>query len=270
LVQFDTTDGNRDGGVKDDLRIHRRDHARHHSSKPDHVSLPGVARRVSAPDATLWLTLPPRPLASDVQLKTDAARGRCEADYMPNDNPLGERGRALEDEYFRRVDRELLDRARRTSVLDDERRELGALTGLQVRDVEALQAQGFSPDTVALLPLVPLVQVAWAEGRVGDHERTMIVRLARARRIMEGSPADQQLEAWFSKAPRPEVFTGASRLVGAMLEGPASVVDGLTADELMEYCEQIAAASGGFLGRVGAEELALLTTIAHDLKGPTG
>jgi hypothetical protein len=158
-------------------------------------------------------------------------------------------------------------------VLDDERRELGALTGLQARDVEALQAQGFSPDTVALLPLIPLVQVAWAEGRVGHHERTMIVRLARARRIMEGSPADQQLETWFSKAPRPEVFTGASRLVGAMLEGPASVVvDGLTADELMEYCEQIAAASGGFLGlgRVGAEERALLTTIAHDLKGPTG
>jgi len=104
---------------------------------------------------------------------------------MPNDNPLGERGRALENEYFRRPDRELLDRARRTSVLDDERRELAALTGLQERDVEALQEQGFKPDTIALLPLVPLVQVAWAEGGVVDgltavaaEERALLIWIA--------------------------------------------------------------------------------------------
>jgi hypothetical protein len=45
---------------------------------------------------------------------------------MADDHPLRERGRALQDEYFRHLDRELLDRARRTSALDDKRRELGA------------------------------------------------------------------------------------------------------------------------------------------------
>jgi hypothetical protein len=76
---------------------------------------------------------------------------------MPNDNPLGERGRALENEYFRRADRELLDKARRTSVLDDERHEFGAL----------------------------IVQVAWAEGGVVDgltavaaEERALLTRIA--------------------------------------------------------------------------------------------
>ncbi len=190
---------------------------------------------------------------------------------MPDEHPLGERGRALEEEYFRRVDRELLERARHTSALDDEGRELGAVTGLQGQDVEALQALGFTPETIALLPLVPLVQVAWAEGGVSDDERALIVQVARARAITEGSAADQQLAAWFSEPPRPEVFAGASRLVGAMLGGPATVVDGLTADELVEYCERIAAASGGFLGlrRVGPEERALLTRIAHDFRDRT-
>lgn len=190
---------------------------------------------------------------------------------MPDDNPLGERGRALEDEYFKRADRELLEKARRTSALDDERREIGARTGLQPQDVEALQALGFTPDTTALLPLVPLVEVAWAEGGVSEEERAVIVQLARARAITEGSAADQRLAEWLSERPRPEVLAGVSRLLGAMLGGPASVVDGLAADELVEYCERIAAASGGFLGlgRVGAEERALLTRIAHDLKDRT-
>jgi hypothetical protein len=173
--------------------------------------------------------------------------------------------------FFRRLDRERLDRARRTSALDEERRELGALTGLRAGDVEALQARGFRPETIALLPLVPLVQLAWAERHVSDDERTMIVQLARARAIREGSPADQQLAEWLREPPRDEIFAWASRFVGAMLQRSASVVDGLTADALVEYCERIAAVSGflGGLSGVGFEERDLLTRIARDLKHRT-
>lgn len=172
--------------------------------------------------------------------------------------------------FFRRLDRERLDRARRTSALDEERRELGALTGLRARDVDALQARGFTPETIALLPLVPLIQLAWAQGHVTDGERAMIVQLARDRAIPDGGPADQQLAEWLCEPPRAEVFAGASRFVGAMLQRSASVVDGLTADALVEYCERIAAVSGFLaLGRVGVEERELLTRIARDLKDRT-
>jgi hypothetical protein len=53
-----------------------------------------------------------------------------------------------------------------------------------------------------------------------------------------------------------------------MLQRSASVVDGLTADVLVEYCERIAAVSGflGGLSGVGFEERDLLTSIARDLK----
>lgn len=187
---------------------------------------------------------------------------------MPDNNPLGERGRALEDEYFRRLDRELLDRARRTSALDDAREELTALTKLEAPDVEALEARGFTRDTLALLPLLPLIQVAWAEGGVSDGEREMIVQLARARAIPEGSAADRQLAAWLTEQPPAEIYSDSSRLVGAMFERSAGVVDGLTADELVEYCGRIAAVSGGFLGlmRISVAERELLTRIAQALK----
>ena len=163
----------------------------------------------------------------------------------------------------------LLERLRGASAGQEEvGQNLGRLTGLQDADVQELQALGFTPETVALLPLMPVLQVAWAEGGVSEAERNLVVQLARARGITEGSAADAQLSSWLSTPPGSEVFAGASRLVGAMLDGAGTVGAGLTAEELVAYCERIAAASGGFLGinRIGAEERALLATISRDLK----
>ena len=188
---------------------------------------------------------------------------------MPEDNPLAERGRGLEEDYFRKRDRELIEKMRKASAAEDTRRAMENKTGLQdpalIKELEEL---GFTPETVALLPLMPLVQMAWAEGGVSDAERKLIVQLGRARGIEEGSAADRQLSTWLSSRPSNDVFARASRLIRAMLDKP--VTDhGLTADDLVKYCESIAAASGGILGihRISAEERALLNTIARDLKG---
>jgi hypothetical protein len=133
--------------------------------------------------------------------------------------------------------------------------------------LEELQALGFTPETVVLLPLVPLVQMAWVEGGVSDAERKLILQLARTRGIEEGGAAARQLEAWLSNRPDPEVISSAVRLIRATLDSAASGAVPLTADDLVSSCEQIAAASGGIFGinRVSPEERALLSTIARDL-----
>lgn len=186
---------------------------------------------------------------------------------MADPNPLADRGRSLEEEYFRRRDRELLERMRAATAADEARRQMGSVSGLPDADVAELQALGFTPDTVVLLPLVPLLQVAWAESGVSAEESALIVQLARARGISEGSAADAQLSRWLKEQPPASVFAGASRLVSAMLDAPGGAAQGLTKDELVAYCERVAAASGGFLGikKISAEERALLTTISQDL-----
>jgi ADP-ribose pyrophosphatase YjhB (NUDIX family) len=188
---------------------------------------------------------------------------------MPDEHPLADRGRSLEEEYFRKRDRELIEKMRQASADEAARRELGEKSGLKDPEMlRELQALGFTPDTVALLPLVPLVQVAWAEGGVSDAERKLILQLARARGIDAGGAADQQLAAWLSSRPDPQVFSSASRLIRATLNSSAAPgAAPLTADDVVKYCEQIAAASGGIFGikRVSPEERALLTSIARDL-----
>ena len=70
--------------------------------------------------------------------------------------------------------------------------------------------------------------------------------------------------------PAPEVFGKAGRLIAALLSSGALVTRGLTSEQLVSYCEQIASASGGLFGlpirTVSTEERELLTRIASDLK----
>lgn len=177
--------------------------------------------------------------------------------------------RAREDEYFRRKDRELIDKMRHASEADRERQELEAASGLRDPELlQELQALGFTPDTVSLLPLVPIVQVAWAEGSVTAAEQTLIVKLARERGIAPGSAADLQLAAWLAERPSDDVFARATRLIRAMLDRPAGEGPAVQVDDLMRHCEEIAAASGGVLGfrRISSEERALLGQIEAALK----
>lgn len=191
---------------------------------------------------------------------------------MTDNDKLAERGRALEDEYFRKRDRELVEKMRQAAMADQKRNELGLKTGLQDPAVlKELQDLGFTPDTVVLLPLVPVLEMAWAEGGITPAERDLIVQLARRWNIAEGSAADGQLSAWMSSRPAPSVFAHAGRLAAAMLaSGSDQVTTGLTADDLVAYCEKIAAASGGLfglrIGSVSSEEKSLLARIASDLR----
>ena len=187
---------------------------------------------------------------------------------MANPDGITDDVRKREEEYFRQRDRELIERMRQTAVASQARQELESATGIHDASlIEELQALGFTPQTIALLPLVPVVQVAWAEGGVSGAERTMILNLARSRGITDGSPAERQLTEWLDQRPSDDTFRKASRLIGAMLDTPSAGMT-VNADDLLSYCEQIAAASGGIfgIGKVSAEERTALEQIARQLK----
>lgn len=187
---------------------------------------------------------------------------------MGDNDSLQERGRSLEEEYFRRKNRELVEKMQQQARDEQALREIAAQAG--VDDPEAarqLQSLGFTPETVGLLPLVPLVQVAWADGNIAAAERDAILELARRRGVAEGSAARYQLEAWLEDRPAPEVFDGATRLIRAVLDAGGGEQN-MSAEELVSYCESIASASGGLFGlrKISAEERAALESIAARLR----
>jgi hypothetical protein len=186
---------------------------------------------------------------------------------MANGDQFGKRDH--EDDYFRKQDQELIEKMRKAAAADAARRALGVESGIQDPDILREIAQlGFGADTVSLLPLVPILQVAWAEGVITPAERVLIIELARHRGIEEGSPADQQLAEWLAHRPSPDVFSRAGRLIAAMLTAGAGTAQDLSADDLVKYCESIAAASGGILGlgKVSSSESAAIEQIKNALK----
>jgi len=177
--------------------------------------------------------------------------------------------RAREEEHFRQKDRELIERLRRADADAKMRRALEQETGIHdPAMLEELAALGFTPDTIPLLPLIPVLQVAWAKAGISSAERVLVTNLARARGIKPGTVADHQLSDWLEHRPSEETFHKATRLIRAIVDSPDGGHLHLSADKLIENCDRIAHASGGIFGihRVSPEEKAAIAEIAAAVK----
>ncbi len=182
------------------------------------------------------------------------------------DDPLSGRKRANEENYFQTKERELIERIRQRAKAQQQLRELGEKVGVTDPEVSRELAElGFTVETVKLLPLVPVLEMAWAEGGVTDAERKMVVDVARGRGIEAGSTADRQLADWLDRRPDDDVFRRAGRLISALFESGGRFE--LTPDDIIKYCEAIAEASGGLFGirRVSSDERATLSRITNEI-----
>jgi hypothetical protein len=182
---------------------------------------------------------------------------------------FAERGRSLEEEYFHRKEREVIEKMRVRAAADEQRRRLGQETGVANDEVlHDLQDLGYTPETVMLLHLVPLIQIAWAEGGVTQKERDLIVKAARSRGITAGSPADQQLDLWLAQRPSGELFEKTLRAIRTILQAQPDDARAASEKDLLSLASAIATASGGIVGfrAVSDEERQILAHISEELK----
>ena len=182
------------------------------------------------------------------------------------DDPSG-RKRTNEEEYFQKKDRELIEQMRQRAKAQQQLRELGEQVGVTDPELSRELAElGFTPETVKLLPLIPVLEMAWAEGEVTAAERKMVVDAARGRGIEAGGTADRQLAEWLDRRPDDSVFRNAGRMISALIESGGRF--DITPDDIIKDCEAIADASGGLFGirRVSSEERATLSRIASEIK----
>ena len=188
---------------------------------------------------------------------------------MSDRDAFADRGRALEEEYFRRREQELIAKLRQRAQADATTQQLGEQAGVTDAEIlQDLQELGYTPETVTLLYLVPLVQMAWAEGGVSDRERTLIVEAARARGIEADTPADAQLAEWLTTRPSEKLFEQTLRAIRAILESRPETEREASRSDLLSYSTAIAEASGGVLGlrSVSPEERVLLARISSELE----
>ena len=184
----------------------------------------------------------------------------------------GEGAKAEEDRYFYELEQRRLKDLHQNALMKAARGEMAEVLGLRQEDEDILielQQLGYAPDTVNLLPIVPLVQVAWSEGDVKQKEREAVLEVARSRGVTPESPAWATLQQWLDARPGEGLFEGSLDVLRKIVRaGGASHV---ALGELVADCTRVAAAAGGFLGfghKISEVERSLIDKIASELGQP--
>jgi hypothetical protein len=175
-----------------------------------------------------------------------------------------ERRRALEDEFFYRVDKELLARLRKKFADQAAKRALAAASGF-TDDVllDELVELKMSPETLGALSLIPLVLVAWADRTVDAKERTAVLQAAIDEGIARSSPAYGLLEFWLENDPPPQLAESWRHFVRAVLPLLTSETQCAFREEIMKQARRAAKASRPGLGmkRISVEEARVLNAL---------
>jgi cytochrome P450 len=109
---------------------------------------------------------------------------------------------------------------------------------------------GLDRESHRVLGLLPLVYVAWADGRIQRAERSVIERVARDKGWLGGRGADI-LRGWLDEPPTAEYVQKGLELLATLAQRDARPGPGVragTLERLVGYCSQVAHAAGGLFG----------------------
>ena len=116
---------------------------------------------------------------------------------------------------------------------------------------ERLLALGFRAETVILLDVIPAVEVAWADGLVSGRERKALVGIAAERGVYMGSRAHGMLLAMLEEPPCAPYFAEARDVLTLVVDAMPEMEANMRRAEVIDYCREVAEASGSLLARLG-------------------
>ncbi len=127
---------------------------------------------------------------------------------------------------------------------------------------DRIRELGFEGEAERIFDLLPVVHVAWADGKVQDAERAMILNLLRVRGV-SGGKAFTVLHALLEKRPSQEYLDESLEVLKELLRDKPR--DGKT---IVGLCILVAEAAGGFLqlfNPISGEERAMIEKISKVL-----
>jgi hypothetical protein len=162
---------------------------------------------------------------------------------------LSDRERALENAFFARQERALLEKLREGERARSRKEAIAAASGIRDDAVlDRIVALGIGPDTVAALALVPLALVAWADGSLDAKERAAVMEAAREAGLPAGGEAAHLLDSWLAAPPGAELKAAWRSYTAALAAGLDEAARTTLRRETVGRARRVAEATGGVLG----------------------
>ncbi|MDH3521803.1 MAG: hypothetical protein OEM49_15250 [Myxococcales bacterium] len=184
---------------------------------------------------------------------------------------LADRQKALEEVFFEQENRRLVER------IQAEEAKLAAKHGLKeisgIADdalIEQLVALQIRPGSWAAMALIPLVEVAWASGKVEEKERRAVLSAAEANGVTKGSASFELLEQWLEQRPAPAYLEAWGLYIVELCAELGEAERAALQNEILGRARQVAEAAGGLLGfgtKISEKEQRVLGELAKAFAG---
>ncbi len=162
---------------------------------------------------------------------------------------LDARRRILEDAFFRKRDAILIEQFHAMEKMKKTKSALRKVSGITREDVlDKLMSLNVRPETLASLAMVPLVEIAWADGSIQVEEREAILKAAAKNGFTTGGIDFTLIESWLARRPPDSLLDAWTHYIQGLC---ANLNKGQIASlrtDLIGHARDIAKASGGFLG----------------------
>jgi hypothetical protein len=158
------------------------------------------------------------------------------------------RAKTLEDVFFLKQDRILTQEFHKMEKMKETKAALARVSGITNEDVlQKLIDLDIRPDAAACLALVPLVEIAWADGKIDDEEKAAVLKADRE--LFPKNSADMKiLKQWLEHKPKPQLLTAWKHYVKELCRQMTPSQKKALRAQILGHARQVAQATGGFLG----------------------
>ncbi|MGE5297015.1 MAG: hypothetical protein ACM3VT_19505 [Solirubrobacterales bacterium] len=159
------------------------------------------------------------------------------------------RGKSLEDLFFLEQDKILIERLHRLEKMKETREAIAKVSGITDEDVlQRLVELDIRPEILASLALVPLIELAWADGTVDEKEKAAVLEAASESFVSKDSPDFSLLQQWMEHKPGPKLLEAWRHYIKGLCGELSEHQRAALKKDLLGHARQIAEATGGFLG----------------------
>jgi hypothetical protein len=169
---------------------------------------------------------------------------------MNEDNvSLSEQGRTLADIFFLERDKKLIEDLHRIEKMKETKQVLSKVSGITDNDVlQKLIDLNIRPEILATLALVPLVEVAWADGTIDEAEQTAVLKAGEQSFVSKDSPDFDLLNQWMTHKPQAKMLEAWKHYINGLCGELTQHQKNALKKDLIGHARQVAEAAGGIMG----------------------